>query len=114
MNFTTEQMCEMDTEKDNDYIWKVINKIKENQELTLPEESDEELFNRLKETYNYLVKLDFYKKDLIEAFLTGEAVTPGYKDNPVIKNWIEEENETPESQYEELLIIADKKEKGLL
>lgn len=52
--------------------------------------------------------------NLIEAYLYGEAVTPGYKNNPLIKDWVEKKNEIPENQYEDLLIIADKMKKGLL
>jgi len=114
MKFSTEQVnCILAQEEDDD-IWDITHKIKNDKRLTLPDEDINDLFSRLKLTYHYLMGLGFSKKILIEAFLYGEAVTPGYKDNPMIKSWVEKEHEIPENQYEDLLIIADKMQKGLL
>lgn len=114
MQFCNEQIDSILQQEQDDYIWQIIHKIKNDKRLTLPHEDVKDLFNRLKETYHYLIGLGFTKKELIEAYLYGEAVTPGYKDDPIIKNWVEKENHNPEEQYEDLLIIAEKKQKGLL
>lgn len=114
MKFSTEQVNKILAEENDEYIWEITHKIKNDEHITLPDESIDDLFQRLRETYYYLMGLKFDKRSLIEAFLYGEAVTPGYKDNPMIKNWVEKANEIPENQYEDLLIIADKMQKGLL
>lgn len=114
MKFTTEQVNAIVSQEEDDSIWEITHKIKNDGNITLPDESIDDLFQRLKETYHYLIGLGFSKKNLIEAFLYGEAVTPGYKNNPMIKNWVEKAHEIPENQYEDLLIIADKMQKGLL
>lgn len=114
MKFTTEQVNTILTQEDNERIWEITHKIKHDENITLPDETIDDLFNRLHKTYHYLMGLKFDKRSLIEAFLYGEAVTPGYKDNPMIKNWVEKAGEIPENQYEDLLIIADKMQKGLL
>lgn len=114
MKFSTEQINKILEQEKDEYLWDLIHKFKNDKRLKLPDEQIEDLFKRLKETYGYLMELGFSKKNLIEAFLYGEAVTPGYKDNPMIKNWVEKLGEIPENQYEDLLIIADKMQKGLL
>ncbi|OCG10165.1 hypothetical protein A9G24_10605 [Gilliamella sp. App6-5] len=114
MQFCKEQMNAVSHQEDDNYLWQITNQIKNDKRLTLPDEDINKLFRRLKETYNYLIALGFTKKALIEAFLYGEAVTPGYKNNPIIKDWIEKKDHIPEQQYEDLLIIVEKKQKGLL
>jgi hypothetical protein len=114
MQFSQEQMDAIYQQEDEEYLWQVTHKIKNDKRLTLPDEDINKLFRRLKETYNYLIALGFTKEALIEAFLYGESVTPGYKNNPIIKDWIEKKDHISEKQYEDLLIIAEKKQKGLL
>lgn len=114
MQFSNEQLNKIQSQEEDDYVWGITNKIKNDKRITLPDEDINVLFSRLKETYHYLINLGFYKNTLIEAFLYGEAATPGYKDNPTIKNWVEKKNEVAENQYEDLLIIADKMQSGLL
>lgn len=114
MKLTTEQLNGIVAQEEDEFIWEITYKIRNDEHLILPEEKIEDLFIRLKETYRYLMELKFSKRNLIEAFLYGEAVTPGYKDNPMIKSWVEKVHEIPENQYEDLLIIADKMQKGLL
>lgn len=114
MKFTSDQLDKIVKQEEEEVIWEITNKIRNDGSLTLTEENIEDLFIRLKETYYYLRSLGFSKKNLIEAYLYGKAVTPGYKNNPLIKDWVEKKNEIPENQYEDLLIIADKMKKGLL
>jgi hypothetical protein len=114
MQFCKEQMNAVSHQEDDNYLWQITNQIKNDKRLTLPNEDINDLFQRLKETYYYLIALGFTKKVLIEAFLYGEATNPGYKDNQIIKGWIEKKNHIPEQQYEDLLIIVEKKQKGLL
>lgn len=113
MKFTTEQVNQISAQEEDEFIWEITHKIKNDERLTLPDEDIDNLFNRLKVTYQYLISLGFFKKLLIEIFLCAEATTPGYKDNLKLKAWIEKENEIPENQFEDVLRIANKIQQGL-
>lgn len=106
MKLCQEQIDAIFQQEQDEYIWELVHKFKKDSRLTLPEENINKLFNRLKVTYQYIIELGFSKKILIETFLCAEATTPGYKDNPKLKAWIEKQNETPENQFEDLLRIA--------
>lgn len=108
MKFTTKQLNTILANEEDEYIWELTYKFKNDKRLILPDEQIDDLYNRLKGAHSYLMALGFSKKILIETFLCAEATTPGNKDNPNFKSWIEKPNEIPEKQFEDLLRVGTK------
>lgn len=108
MKFSTEQVNNILAQEQDEYIWELTHKFKNDKRLILPDEQMDDLFNRLKDAHSYLMELGFSRKVLIETFLCAEATTPGNKDNPNFKSWIEKPNEIPEKQFEDLLRVTTK------
>lgn len=62
MKFTSDQLDKIVKQEEEEVIWEITNKIRNDDSLTLTEEDIEDLFIRLKETYYYLRSLGFSKK----------------------------------------------------
>jgi len=76
--------------------------------ISLPNEKSAQLFQRLLAAYHYLVDLKFTEIKIIETYLYAYASDPTFKDNPIIKAWIEKTDQSAQQQFQDMIYVARK------
>lgn len=92
----------------NTYIHELVNTLRKDERIVLPDEKPEQLFQRLLTTYDYLVGLKFTKIIVIETYLYAQASNPSFQANPVIKGWIEKIGQPAQQQFQDMIYLARK------
>ncbi|OCG05829.1 hypothetical protein [Gilliamella apis] len=91
----------------NSYINELITNM-QNEQVSLPNEKSTQLFQRLLAAYHYLVDLKFTEIKIIETYLYAYASDPTFKDNPIIKAWIEKTDQSAQQQFQDMIYVARK------
>lgn len=90
------------------YINELTDTLQKDKRIVLPEEKPEQLFQRLLATYDYLVSLKFTQIIVIETYLYAQAYDPSFKNNPIVKGWIEKIGQPAQQQFEDMIYLARK------
>ena len=91
----------------NSYINELITNM-QSEHISLPNEKSAQLFQRLLAAYHYLVDLKFTEIKIIETYLYAYASDPTFKDNPIIKAWIEKTDQSAQQQFQDMIYVARK------
>ena len=92
---------------ENSYINELITNM-QREHISLPNEKSTQLFQRLLAAYHYLVDLKFTEIKIIETYLYAYASDPTFKDNPIIKAWIEKKDQSAQQQFQDMIYVARK------
>ncbi|PXY91985.1 hypothetical protein [Gilliamella apis] len=92
---------------ENSYINELITNM-QHEHISLPNEKSAQLFQRLLAAYHYLVDLKFTEIKIIETYLYAYASDPTFKDNPIIKAWIEKTDQSAQQQFQDMIYVARK------
>ena len=92
---------------ENSYINELITNM-QREHISLPNEKSTQLFQRLLAAYHYLVDLKFTEIKIIETYLYAYASDPTFKDNPIIKAWIEKTDQSAQQQFQDMIYVARK------
>lgn len=92
---------------ENSYINELITNM-QREHISLPNEKSTQLFQRLLAAYHYLVDLKFTEIKIIETYLYAYASDPTFKDNPIIKAWIEKTDQPAQQQFQDMIYVARK------
>ncbi|MBI0037692.1 hypothetical protein H3T61_05575 [Gilliamella sp. B14384H2] len=92
---------------ENSYINELITNM-QHEHISLPNEKSAQLFQRLLAAYHYLVDLKFTEIKIIETYLYAYASDPSFKDNPIIKAWIEKTDQSAQQQFQDMIYVARK------
>ncbi|OTQ74139.1 MULTISPECIES: hypothetical protein [unclassified Gilliamella] len=92
---------------ENSYINELITNM-QREHISLPNEKSAQLFQRLLAAYHYLVDLKFTEIKIIETYLYAYASDPTFKDNPIIKAWIEKTDQSAQQQFQDMIYVARK------
>ena len=91
----------------NSYIDELITNM-QSEHISLPNENSTQLFQRLLAAYHYLVDLKFTEIKVIETYLYAYASDPTFKDNPIVKAWIEKTDQPAQQQFQDMIYVARK------
>ncbi|PHM37476.1 hypothetical protein [Xenorhabdus innexi] len=106
IKLSKEQVAQFINAEDEAYITRVRQQIQSEHAELLSNESEHNLFKRLKEAYLDLISMGFKEEKLIRSYLYFVAFNRSYHESPEIQNMLKA-GDNPEQQYRDYLQIID-------